>query len=336
VRLRKRYLPLVAALGAATAVLPAIASSTSPTVSAMAPYSWSPDQAAATPGATVAFQNAGQGRHGIIWRVGNPETPQCGDGVPIGEGKENWSGTCTFSKAGVYEFECAVHHSLMRGTIYVNAEGTISTATTTTTQPTTTTTTTPTTTTTTTTPTTTTTTTTPTTTTTTTTPTTTTTTATTPPPATTIAPAPTTTSPTGSIATSSPGGSTSPGTVVPGEEARAPHDSLRGAALRLAASQHGIGVRGSVAVAQAGSRLEVDLLVSSASLARAAHTRATVVGRMLKPRVSAGRVSFQIALTAGARHALARHGHLALTVRIVLTPPHGAGLTRTTTVTLRR
>jgi plastocyanin len=315
-RLRKRYLPLFAVLGAATAVLPAIASSTSPTVSAVAPYSWSPDQAAATPGATVAFQNSGQGRHGIIWRAGNPETPKCSSGIPIGEGAENWSGTCTFSKEGVYEFECAVHHSLMRGTIYVNAAGTISTSTTTTTQPTTTTTTT----------------------------TTTTPTGTTPPPTTSTSTT-TSTPPPATTATSSTGGSTSTaGSTSPGgtaaiaaaEEADAGHDSLRGAALRLGASQHGIRVRGSVAVAQGGSRLEVELLAPSASLARVARSRTVVVGRLVKPRVSAGRVSFQIGLTAGARRILARRGRLALTVRITLTPPSGARLIRAETVTLHR
>jgi plastocyanin len=308
-KLRKRYLPLVAVLGAATAVLPAIASSTSPTVNAIEEaggyhyVAWSPSQASVKPAGTVIFQDmAGQGEHGVIWDTasGNPETPKC-EGVPIGVGKENWSGTCTFSKVGVYEFECAVHRRKMVGWIYVNAEGT----TTTTTQPTTTTTTTP--------------------------PPTTTTT-TTPPPTTTA------TTPTATIAgTPSPGGTTAtPPPATAEEQAGGPHDSLRGAAVSLAASQRGTSVHGSIRIAQAGSRLEVDLLAPNASLAGIARSRTAVVGRLVKPRVSAGRVSFQVALTARARHALARRGRLALTIRIVLTPPHGAGLTRTMVVTLHR
>jgi hypothetical protein len=115
-----------------------------------------------------------------------------------------------------------------------------------------------------------------------------------------------------------------------------PRDSLQGGSLRLTTSQSS-SVHGSVQVAQAGSRLEVDLLAPSSALAAAAHSSgAVVVGRLVKTKLPAGRFSFKIEPTAKAQHALAHRGHLSLTVRIILTPPHGAGLTHTLTVTLHR
>ncbi len=324
-RLRKRYLPLVALLGAALAVIPAMASSTgssTATVSGLESIMWSPMEVAITPGGTVTFKDTSRSvPHGIIWKSGNPETPAC-SGVPVNEGKTEWEGSCTFSKEGTYNYECYVHHMYMTGRIYVNTAGTIPTTTITTTTTTTPTTTTPTTTT-------------PTTTTPTTTSTTPTTTGTTP---TTTSTTPTQTTATTSQATAAPpiqtgtgqqpaGGSSSP------LHANTPHDSLQGGSLRLATSQT-LSVHGSIEVAQAGSRLEIELLAPSASIATAA--RSVVVGHLLKAKVSAGRFSFKIAPSGRLQSVLTRRGQIALTVRIVLTPPHGTRLTRTLTVTLRR
>lgn len=154
-RLRRRYVPLVALLGVATAVLPAIASSeTSPAVEAVNEgggiygehHHWSPSQVTAMAGGVVTFSNPGTVPHGVEW-VGGPEKPACSSGVPVGTTETasggKWSGTCTFAQAGTYTFYCTVHHAEMTGTITVNANGTTTTTTTTPTTTTTTTTTTP-------------------------------------------------------------------------------------------------------------------------------------------------------------------------------------------------
>ncbi len=153
--MRRRYVPLAAVLGAAVAVLPAVASSeTSPTIDAVNEgggvygehHRWSPSQATVTAGGVVALRNSTAVEHGVEW-VGGPAKPTCGSGVPVGStpaasGKE-WSGTCTFAQAGTYTFYCTVHGREMTGTITVNATGTTTgtttTTTTTTTSPTTTT-----------------------------------------------------------------------------------------------------------------------------------------------------------------------------------------------------
>jgi plastocyanin len=152
VRIRRGYVPLAAALGAAVAVLPAVASSeTSPTIEAanVGSYShaWSPSQAAVAAGGVVALRNTTAVRHGVHW-VSGPGTPEC-SGVPVGTTEEaagtNWSGTCKFAQAGTYTFYCTVHGPEMTGTITVSSTGTTTATTTgtTTTSPTTTTTTTP-------------------------------------------------------------------------------------------------------------------------------------------------------------------------------------------------
>jgi len=85
----------------------------------------------------------------------------------------------------------------------------------------------------------------------------------------------------------------------------------------------------------AGGRLEVDLLAKSASLA-AAHRSGTVrVGRFALASVPAGKVSFSVGLSARAKNVLRRHHRLALTVRIVLRPMHGATVTIVRSVSLR-
>jgi plastocyanin len=321
-KLRKRYLPLVALLGAALAVIPAMANTTGPstaTVSGLESRMWSPMEVAITLGGTVTFQNTSSNvPHGIVW-TSVPETPVC-SGVPIGKGEYNWKGTCTFSKEGTYTYYCYVHGMSMSGKVYVNPDGTVPTGTTptgTTTTPTMTMTT-------------------PTTTVPTTTSTTPSTPSTTP---TTTGTAPTQTTGTTPAATSASSLETGAGRPGAGGGANpvgssAPHDSLQGGSLHMAASQNST-VHGSIQVVQAGSRLEIDLLASSASIATAARSGSVLVGRFVEVKVPAGRVSFKVTPTGRAKHALARHGHLVLRVRIALTPPHGAKLTRTLTVTLR-
>ncbi len=102
-------------------------------------------------------------------------------------------------------------------------------------------------------------------------------------------------------------------------------------ALKLAGSQRGSTVRGSIKVPQAGSggRLEVGLFAADASLATAGHSGQVRVGRLVRSSLTAGSVSFSVPLSAKGKAALRHHRRLALTVKITLTPLHGAALTVT-------
>ncbi|HXB37622.1 MAG TPA: hypothetical protein VNU75_07950 [Acidimicrobiales bacterium] len=108
-------------------------------------------------------------------------------------------------------------------------------------------------------------------------------------------------------------------------------------ALELAGSQRGSTVHGSIKVSQAGSggRLEVGLFAADASLARAGHSGQVRVGRLVRSSLKAGSVSFSVPLTAKGKAALRRHRRLALTVKLTLTPPHGAAVTLTRVVVVR-
>lgn len=141
-RPRRRRLPvlvLLALLGAAAAVLPALASSeTTPTVEARGTgtggiyetYVWSPTPVAVSAGAAVTFTNASQTvEHGIVWT--SSVKPICDSGVPVeGKFKPSWSGSCTFAQPGTYDYYCSFHGREMSGTIVVGATGTTTTTTT--------------------------------------------------------------------------------------------------------------------------------------------------------------------------------------------------------------
>jgi plastocyanin len=107
-------------------------------------------------------------------------------------------------------------------------------------------------------------------------------------------------------------------------------------ALKLAGSQHGSSVRGSVKISQAGAggRLEVGLFAAGASLAKAGHPARVRVGRLVRRSLKAGNVPFSVSLTAKGKAALRRHRRLALTVKITLTPLDGAAVTVTRGVVL--
>ena len=107
-------------------------------------------------------------------------------------------------------------------------------------------------------------------------------------------------------------------------------------AIRLARSQRGRSVSGSVKVSQAGAggRLEVDLLAGRASLAEAGHGGQVQVGRLVRSSLPAGAVSFKVTLGARGRRALRAHRSLSLSVRIVLSTRGGAGVTVTRGVRL--
>jgi plastocyanin len=150
VRLRRCYLPLMAVLGAAAAVLPAIASSEALPVEAVNEglyyHHWSNSTQMVASGEAVKFSNpSATTPHGLKFTGGTAGVvPSC-VGLPAAAttetGETNWHAQCMFSAAGTYSFVCTVHPE-MTGTITVNANGT-TTTTTTPTSPTTTTPTTP-------------------------------------------------------------------------------------------------------------------------------------------------------------------------------------------------
>jgi plastocyanin len=331
VRFGKRYLPLVALLGASLALIPTMAGGTTAPVSVSAVNfafvgnnNSRPAAVAITPGESVDFTNTnGVYNHDVFFK--GPRPASCSDnGNPspiLGPTEANpsttlfpattWSGTCTFTQPGVYTFYCTVH--LFEGTVYVNAEGTVPTTTTTTTTSTSSTVPISTT----------------TTSTTTTSPSITSTTQTPLPPSTAQS---TSSSSTSSASSSTLGGPPPSGEGQSGSPARTP-------SVALAKSSHGATtVRGSAEIAPryAGSRLEVDLLSTGASLARAKHPAQVIVGRLVRSSVSAGKVSFSVSLDSRGKRALRRHGRLTLTVRVTLTPRGGTAITLTRGIVLHR
>lgn len=155
----------------------------------------------------------------------------------------------------------------------------------------------------------------------------------------------TTTPPPGSTGSggsgSGSGGSGQPGTTGAGGGApgvgSSPFAGGAAQALKLKAQQRGNAVRGSLAVSSAGAhgRLEVDVLSKAASLARGGHSSTVRVGNLERGSLAAGTVRFAVALNARAKRALARRGHLALTVEITLTPPGGRAAKLERNVVLR-
>jgi len=136
----------------------------------------------------------------------------------------------------------------------------------------------------------------------------------------------TTTSPT------SPAGGSGPGAAL-----SSPLVGSASEAVKLARTQHGSSVRGSVKISQAGvgGRLEVDLLASGALLAKAGHSPQVRVGRLVRTSLYAGTTSFTVPLSAKGKASLRRHRRLTLTVKIKLTPLHGAAVTVTRVVIVR-
>lgn len=128
-------------------------------------------------------------------------------------------------------------------------------------------------------------------------------------------------------------------TPTPSEPSHGSGSPLEGGskALKLAGSQRGSAVHGSLGVSQAGSggRLEVGLFAAGASLAKAGHPGQVRVGRLVRLSLPAGSVSFSVPLSAKGKAALRRHRRLTLTVKITLTPLHGAATTITRVVVLR-
>ncbi|HTC59439.1 MAG TPA: fibronectin type III domain-containing protein [Solirubrobacteraceae bacterium] len=98
--------------------------------------------------------------------------------------------------------------------------------------------------------------------------------------------------------------------------------------LKLASTQHGGVVHGSLVVSSAGSegQLQIELLTKGA---------AAPVGKLVRSSLHAGKLTFSLPLSAKAKHTLKAHHRLTLTVKIVLTPKHGAAMTLTRSVVVR-
>jgi hypothetical protein len=126
---------------------------------------------------------------------------------------------------------------------------------------------------------------------------------------------------------------TTPTTTTSPASLESPLAGSESQAVKVAKSQRGRSVKGSLQISKAGGgdRLEVDLLATAASLAKAGHAT-RVVGRFVSSSVSAGQRPFSVKLNAKARRALKRHHRLALKVKITLTPASGEALTITRSV----
>jgi hypothetical protein len=132
-------------------------------------------------------------------------------------------------------------------------------------------------------------------------------------------------------------GGSAPGTTTSGltPASESPMGSPLSGAPRVSSSQRGSTVKGSLEVSKAGTgdRLAVDLIATTASLAKVGHAT-QVVGRFVSMSVSAGQRSFSVKLDTKATRALKRHRHLALKVKITLTPANGEATSITRSVTL--
>jgi hypothetical protein len=305
VRLRRPLLfPLVATLGAAVVVLPALAASSEAKlevnencVAANWPC-WTSSSGSKPPPTDVTTIAQG----GVVTFVDNTgvaaslawtgTAPTCSASVPVSPAaaKTGWEGTCKFEAPGHYKFESTtLYVAYTKYEIVVQAPASTSTSTTTGTTTTSTT--------------------------------------------TTGAPTGSTTPSYGSGGSQQPGEPSAPG-VAPGWLPR----TSGPAAVELGAIRHGRALRGSLDLtpAAAGSRLEVALLTTRASLASAVGSARVRVGRLARSSLPAGVSTFTVALNADARRALQVHGRLALRVEIVLSPAHGAPLRLERNVVVRR
>jgi plastocyanin len=143
-------------------------------------------------------------------------------------------------------------------------------------------------------------------------------------------PTTTTTAPTGTGTTSSP--TTSTPTGGPGSSGGITTPASAALSdLKLSSTHHGASVHGSLQIASvaAGGTLSVVLQAKLGG-------RRVQVGRLTRAYIAAGAQSWSIALSARARRALHAKHHLAVLVKVSLTPPGGTAVALTRTVTLHR
>jgi hypothetical protein len=289
VKLRKRYLPVAAVLGAAVAVVPALAAAPSEaklevnencveeawpcwTTEGSASIAQPTKSVTIASGGKVTFVDHGRAAN-IAW---SGSAPTCEPSVPIAPAalKTGWEGKCTFATPGTYHFESSTlfNDGVDNYTKYeVVVEGSA------------------------------------------------------------------TAPPTGTTGEGGSKGGSTPGTTTsgPAPAGESPTGSPLSGAPRISSSQRGSTVKGSLEVSKAGGgdRLEVDLLATTASLAKAGHAT-QMVGRFVSASVSTGQRPFSVKLDAKATRALKRHHRLALKVKITLTPVNGEATSVTRSVTL--
>ena len=284
------FFALAALIGAAVAVLPALAAVPSEAKlevneNCVEPNwpCWATPGSGSSPapaskvtiatGGEVMFTDKTATKANIAW---TGTAPTCSSGVPVSPASPttDWEGKCKFEQPGTYKFESStlfigegLNYTMYEIVVEGAATGTTPTTTTTTT--------------------------------------------------------PTTTTPTTPTTPSEP----SHGTPLEGGSK----------ALKLAGSQRGSAVHGSIKVSRAGAggRLEVGLFAAGASLAKAGHPAQVRVGRLVRSSLKAGSVSFSVPLSVKGKAALRRHRRLALTVKIMLTPLHGASVTITRGIVVR-
>jgi plastocyanin len=136
----------------------------------------------------------------------------------------------------------------------------------------------------------------------------------------------------GTITASSTGGPPDPGTPPPPPPTDSDGSPLQGTvsqAVRLAASQQGTTVRGSVNLSSAadGGKLDVELLMPRTLLPDAGRVGQVRVGRLVRGGLKEGRLPFAVSLRRVARRALQDRGRLALKVRMTITTAGGKTLT---------
>jgi plastocyanin len=124
----------------------------------------------------------------------------------------------------------------------------------------------------------------------------------------------------------------------PAPGAPTPTGALGAAAssLKVAATQTGTVVRGSLLIARAGSRLDVRVNARRKALGLTPQTGSVSVGRVRRTAVGGRRVAFSVNLTAAARRVLRRNGRLAITLRVTVTPATGDPYSATRAVRMRR
>ncbi len=106
--------------------------------------------------------------------------------------------------------------------------------------------------------------------------------------------------------------------------------------LKVAATQTGTVVRGSLLVARPGSRLDVRLSARRTALGSTRQSGSVSVGRLRRTSVGGRRVEFAVKLSSAAKRALRRDGRLAITLRLTVTPPTGDVYSATRKVGMRR
>ena len=130
-----------------------------------------------------------------------------------------------------------------------------------------------------------------------------------------------------------------PGAAPPPAPGAPPPAGALGAAasaLKVAATQTGTVVRGSLLIARPGSRLDVRLSARRKALSATRQSGSVSVGRLSRTSVGGRRVEFAVKLSSAAKRALRRDGRLAITLRLTVTPASGDAYVATRKVGMRR